>query len=143
MVLKFDPFREMSLLQRNINRLFEHDTRRKNGFGETLFPAMDISETDHEVKVRALLPGMKKEDVKVSLHQNVLSISGEKKAVEIPEDARVLRHERSSGRFQRTFRLNKPVVLDNISANLSNGVLTLTLPLKDEAKPKQIEVSVN
>jgi HSP20 family protein len=104
---------------------------------------MDISETEHEIVVRALLPGMGKEDVKISLHQNVLSISGERKAAEVPEGGRVLRSERSSGHFQRTLRLNKPVEVDQIHAGLQDGVLTLTLPLREEAKPKQIEVAVN
>ena len=143
MLMRLDPLREMASLQRDINRLFDSNSRRPNGFGETGFPLMDISETEHEIKVRALVPGLSKEDVKISLHQNVLSISGEKKPAELPEKNRMLRNERTSGQFQRTLRLNKPVELDHIQAALKDGVLTLTLPLKEEAKPKQIEVAVS
>jgi HSP20 family protein len=142
MLMRWDPFREMAGLQQDINRLFEGWSGRENGFGETRFPLMDVSENDQGIVVRALLPGMTKEDVTVSLHQNVLSIAGERKMTDIPESARIIRSERLTGRFQRTLRLGKPVELDKVKAELTDGVLTLTLPLKEEAKPKQIEVAV-
>jgi HSP20 family protein len=104
---------------------------------------MDISETERDIKVRALLPGVRKEDVSISLHQNVLSISGEKRLPEPTQGARVLRQEQFQGRFQRTLRLNRPVEADRIRASLKAGVLTLTLPLKEEARPRQIQVAVD
>jgi len=143
MMTRWDPFREMASLQRDINRLFDWNTGRQNGFGETRFPLMDVSESENGIVIRALLPGMSKDDVKISLHQNVLSISGERKESELPEKARLVRSERSSGRFQRTLRLRKPVQDDKVAARLADGVLTLTLPLREEAKPRQIEVAVN
>ena len=142
MLMRWSPLREMASLQRDINRLFEGAPDRDNGFGETRFPPMDVSETDDGVKIRALLPGMGRDDVKISFHQNVLSISGEKKAPDVPEGAGVIRSERSAGRFQRTLRLRRPVEEGKIEAQLRDGVLTLTLPLREEVKPKQIEVSV-
>jgi HSP20 family protein len=133
----------MASLQRDINRLFEGNGGRQNGFGDTRFPLMDVSESENGVVIRALLPGMNREDVKISLHQNVLSITGERKEPELPEKARVVRSERSVGRFQRTLRLRKPIEDGKVSARLSDGVLTLTLPLKEEARPRQIEVAVS
>lgn len=143
MLMRWDPFREMASLQRDINRLFEGNGGRQNGFGDTRFPLMDVSESENGVVIRALLPGMNREDVKISLHQNVLSITGERKEPELPEKARVVRSERSVGRFQRTLRLRKPIEDGKVSARLSDGVLTLTLPLKEEARPRQIEVAVS
>jgi len=142
MLMRWNPFREMAALQRDINRLFEGVGSGENGLGETRFPPMDVSETDDAVTIRALLPGMSREDVKISFHQNVLSISGEKRVSELPEGARLLRNERSAGRFQRTLRLRRLVEEGKIQAQLRDGVLTLTLPLREEVKPKQIEVSV-
>jgi HSP20 family protein len=133
----------MGSLQRDINRLFEGMAGREDGFGETRFPLMDVSETDHAVKLRALVPGMQKDDVKISLHENVLSISGEKKVAELPDGARLLRSERAAGRFQRTLRLRKPVDANKIEAHLRDGVLELTLPLEEEAKPRQIDLKVS
>lgn len=142
MFVRWDPFREMTALQREINRLFEGTPGRQNGLGETQFPLMDVSETANIIVVRALLPGMQKEDVRISVHQNVLSISGERKGPEAPENAVIVRSERPVGRFQRTLRLLKPMDIDRIQAQLRDGVLTVTLPLKEEARPRQIAVSV-
>ena len=143
MMRRWDPFREMASLQRDINRLFEGSSGRQNGFGETRFPLMDVSESEHGIIVRALLPGLSRDDVKISLHQNVLSISGERKPPEVPDNARVVRSERSAGRFQRTLRLRRPIQVDSVTAKLVDGVLTLSLPLQEEAKPRQIEVAVS
>ena len=143
MLMRWDPIREMAGLQRDINRLFEGNAGQQNGFGETRFPLLDVSESEHSVVVRALLPGMSKDDVKISLHQNVLSITGERKEPDMPENARVVRSERTTGRFQRTVKLLRPIQDDQVKASLTDGVLTLSLPLREEAKPRQIEVAVN
>ena len=143
MLMRWDPIREMAGLQRDINRLFEGNAGQKNGLGETRFPLLDVSESEQGIVIRALLPGMSRDDVKISLHQNVLSITGERKAPEMPENARVLRSERTAGRFQRTVKLLKPIQDDHVKASLADGVLTLSLPLREEAKPRQIEVAVN
>jgi HSP20 family protein len=105
-------------------------------------PAADIYEDRDKITVRAELPGMNKEDIDISLHEGVLSISGERKDAEELADAEVCRAERFVGRFQRAFTLNAPVNSDQVSAAYKNGILTVTLPKKEEAKPRQIEVSV-
>jgi HSP20 family protein len=144
MLMRWSPVREMVSLQRDLDRMLGGlSSSRDNGFGETGLPLVDVSETEHAYKLRALVPGMSKDDINVSFHENVLTISGEKKAAELPENARVIRSERTAGQFQRTLRLRKPVDVGKTMAHLENGVLELTLPLQEAAKPKQIEVSVS
>jgi HSP20 family protein len=103
---------------------------------------MDIVEQENEIIVSAELPGMKKEDVKITFVKNVLAISGERKPVELSEKAKVLLKETQSESFDRSVRLGYEVDSAKISAEMSNGILTITLPKAEEAKPKQIEVKV-
>jgi HSP20 family protein len=86
---------------------------------------------------------MKKEDIEVSLHNGSLSVSGERKSENKHEGAEVYRAERFFGRFQRTITLPATVAGDNVKAQYKDGILTITLPKTEEAKPKQIEVAVN
>src|SRR5262249_45388076 len=104
-------------------------------------PALDVHEDKDNFIVQAELPGMKKEDIQLTLHDGSLSISGEK-SEEKHEDAEVYRAERFIGRFQRTVALPTPVAVDKVKAEYNDGVLTVTLPKSEEAKPKQIEVKV-
>ncbi|HNQ73802.1 MAG TPA: Hsp20/alpha crystallin family protein [Verrucomicrobiota bacterium] len=106
-------------------------------------PALDVYEDKDSYTVKAELPGMKKEDIEVSLHEGLLSISGERKSEAKKEDAEVYRSERFVGRFQRTVTLPAPVTADKVKAAYKDGILTITLPKSEEAKPKQINVSVN
>ena len=106
------------------------------------YPAMDIVEQENEIIVSAELPGMKKEDVKITFVKNVLAISGERKPVELSEKAKVLLKETQSESFDRSVRLGYEIDSAKISAEMSNGILTITLPKAEEAKPKQIEVKV-
>jgi HSP20 family protein len=108
----------------------------------TEFPALDIIEQENEIVVSAELPGMKKEDVKITFEKNVLTISGERKPVELSEKAKVLLKETQSESFDRSVRLGYEIDSAKISAEMSNGILTITLPKTEEAKPKQIEVKV-
>jgi len=93
--------------------------------------------------VQAELPGMKKEAIEVTLHEGTLSISGERKAEHNVNQAGVCRAERFVGRFQRTVGLPSAVAADKVKAQYTDGILTVTLPKTEEAKPKQIDVSVN
>jgi HSP20 family protein len=133
-------------LRDEIDRLFENPLAE---FGRTspLFsgwaPALDIHEDKDNVYVRAELPGMKKEDIDLSLHGGTLSISGERKSEEKSKDAEVYRSERFFGRFQRTVTLPSPVAVDQVKAQYKDGILTVTLPKSEEAKPKQIEVKTS
>ena len=139
-------FGRLSDLRDEIDRLFESPLSELTRTSQLLSgwtPALDVYEDKDNFVVKAELPGMKKEDIEVSLHDGSLSISGERKAETKHEDAEVYRAERFFGRFQRTVTLPTAVAADKVKAAYKDGVLTITLPKTEEAKPKQIDVSVN
>jgi HSP20 family protein len=133
-------------LRDEIDRLFEGpltEFARTSGLLGGWSPALDLHEDKDNFVVKVEVPGMKKEDIDVTLQEGALSISGERKSEEKFEDAEVYRSERFVGRFQRTISLPAPVAADKIKAQYKDGVLTVTLPKTEEAKPKQINVQVN
>jgi HSP20 family protein len=106
-------------------------------------PALDVHEDKDSFVIRAELPGLKREDIEVSLQDGALVISGERKAEKAEEGVEVHRQERYYGKFQRALTLPEPVAADKVKADYRDGVLTITLPKTEEAKPKKIDVSVN
>ena len=130
----------------DIDRLFESplaEWARGSNLLSGWNPALDLYEDKDNLYVKVELPGMKREDIDVSLHEGSLSISGERKSEQKHEDAEVYRAERFFGRFQRTVTLPTPVAADKVKAQYKDGVLTITLPKTEAAKPKQIDVNVN
>jgi HSP20 family protein len=105
-------------------------------------PAVDIVEHANEYVVKVELPGLSKEDVKITLESNVLTIRGEKKQANETKDKNFHRIERAYGLFQRSFSMPMAVNSEKIDAVYQDGILTITLPKAEEAKPKQIEVKV-
>ena len=105
-------------------------------------PAVDIAELDNQFVVKVELPGINKDDVKITLESNILTIRGEKKEETDVKEENYHRVERTYGSFQRSFKLPTTVKGDNIDATYKDGILTVTLPKAEEAKPKQIEVRV-
>jgi HSP20 family protein len=139
-------FGGLSTLRSEIDRLFEApltELARASQFLSGAAPAVDVYENKESFVVKAELPGMKKEDIDVSLHDGSLSISGERKSEEKVDEGEVYRSERFFGRFQRTVALPAAVDAGKIKAQYQDGVLTVTLPKAEEAKPKQIDVQVN
>jgi HSP20 family protein len=133
-------------LRNEIDRLFEApltELARTSQLLSGSAPALDVYEDKDSFVVKAELPGLKKEDIEVSLHDGTLSISGERKSEEKSGKAEFYRSERFFGRFQRTVTLPAPVAADKITGSYKDGVLTVTLPKAEEAKPKQINVQVN
>jgi HSP20 family protein len=112
------------------------------GFGTGWVPSVDVEETGDAYQIRAEMPGLKKEDVKISLVENVLTISGEKKHEERTDKKKYHRLERTYGTFQRSFSLPAPINSAKISAEFKNGVLEVVVPKSEEAKPKEIEIKV-
>jgi len=106
-------------------------------------PAFDVYEDKDNFYVRAELPCMRKEDIDLSMHNGSLSISGERKTDEALKEAEVYRAERFFGRFQRTITLPTQVAVDKIKAHYKDGILNVTLPKAEEAKPKHIDVKVS
>ncbi|MBM2839971.1 MAG: Heat shock protein, Hsp20 family [Bacteroidetes bacterium] len=112
-------------------------------FGTSVWtPAVDVAENENEVQVKVELPGVSKDDVKITMQENILTIRGEKKQEKETKNSEYHRVERSYGSFQRSFTLPTNVKHDKIEASYNDGVLTVTLPKAEEAKPKQIEVKV-
>jgi Molecular chaperone (small heat shock protein) len=136
----------LSTLRDELDRLFESplaEFAQSNQLLSGWTPALDVYEQKDNVVVRAELPGMKKEDIEVTLHENTLSISGERKHEETHKEKEVYRAERFFGRFQRSVTLPVLVSGDKVKAQYKDGVLTVTLPKSEEAKPKQIDVNVS
>lgn len=106
------------------------------------YPACDVFEDKEAVKIVAELPGVKPEDVKLSLENNVLTIRGEKKQQAEERSERVHRYERSYGSFERSFALPSTVDPEQISADYRNGILTVSVPKAERAKPREIPVKV-
>ncbi len=103
-------------------------------------PALDMYEVKDSVIVRAELPGMKKEEIEVSLHDGCLTLSGERKSGQPGEESEAHRSERFFGRFQRTISLPTQVATDKVKAQYKDGVLSITMPKAEEAKPRHIDV---
>jgi HSP20 family protein len=138
------PFRGAATLQEQINRVLG-DVVRRNGEESNLTPwapAVDIYETENELVVKADLPDVNPQDLDIRVENNILTIRGERKfATKVKED-NYLRIERAYGSFSRSFSLANSVKSEAIKAEYHDGVLTLSLPKREEAKPKQIKVNV-
>jgi HSP20 family protein len=122
-------------LQDELDRLF--------GTQAVWAPVLDVQEDKDNYIFRAELPGLKREDIEVSLQDDTLVISGERKVEKVEEGVEVHRQERYYGKFQRALTLPEPVAADKVKAEYKDGVLTVTLPKTEAAKPKKIDVSVN
>jgi HSP20 family protein len=137
-------FRGASTLQDQINRLFADAFDRTEGESNLTAwaPAVDINESGHELVVKADLPGIDPKDLDIRVENNVLSIRGERKFEKKVDQDNYLRVERTYGSFSRSFSLANTVNPEGIKADYQNGVLTLVVPKREEAKPKQIKVNV-
>jgi HSP20 family protein len=146
-VVRWEPFSEMVSLRDAVNRLFEDSFIRPgawplpfddNGLG---VPA-DLIETKDNVIVKLSAPGVKPEEIDISVTGDTLTVKGETKSEERFEEGNYIRKELRYGSFQRTFSLPASVTSDKAKAEFENGVLTLTLPKAEEAKPKSIKVAM-
>jgi HSP20 family protein len=139
-LVRWDPIRELATMEVDrLNNMFA------NLYGEGLsrnwVPPVDIYETEqHELVLKAELPDMKREDIGVTFENNVLTLTGERKGEEQVSRDRFQRLERFQGSFSRSFTLPATVDASRISASYKDGVLTVRLPQREEAKPKQITV---
>ena len=132
-------------LREEINSLFEGPAWSNTGRQAQLFsgwtPALDLYPTNDDVVAVVELPGMRKEDIELSLHDGMLSISGERKD-ETGEGDKATRTERFVGKFRRSISLPTRVDANKVNATYKDGILTVTLPKAEEVKPKQIQVNV-
>jgi len=141
---RFEPFRGATTLQDQINRLLNEAFDRTSDEANltTWAPAVDIYETEHELVVKADIPEIKPEELDIRVENNILTIRGERKFEKEVSENNYLRVERSYGSFSRSFSLANTVNAEAIKADYKNGVLTLSIPKREEAKPKQIKVNV-
>jgi HSP20 family protein len=144
-IVKVDPFRELAAMQDRVARLFgdvylrDEDT----GFRGSWAPAVDIFENEnHDLMLKAELPGMTREDIDVTVENGTLVLKGQKKFDEAVKEEHYRRIERSYGQFFRSFTLPNTLDASKVAADYKNGILTVKLPFREEAKPRTINVDV-
>ena len=145
-ISNWSPFRDLVNMQREVGRLFDGllgDPDRDRNMMTSWSPSADVIENNNYYLIKVELPGVSKNDVKITLRENVLTIKGEKKAEKEEKDHNYHRIERSYGSFERAFSIPSNVKGEKIDASYKDGVLTVTLAKVEEAKPKEIEVKVS
>ena len=145
-ISRWEPFRGLSTLHDQVNRLFNETVLRGQGEDSALTtwsPAVDIYETENELVVKADLPDVSEKDIDVRVENNLLTIRGERKFEKSISEDNYLRVERSYGTFSRSFSLPNAVNAEAIHAEYKNGVLTVTMPKREESKPRQVKVAVS
>jgi HSP20 family protein len=144
---KWDPFKDLLSLQDRMNRLFDESVRNVKTGDEALSsaiwsPAVDIYETDDEVVVKAELPEVNQKDIDIQIENNTLTLRGERKFNKETKKENFHRIERSYGTFSRSFTLPGTIDQEKISADYKDGILKISMPKREETKPKQIKVAV-
>jgi HSP20 family protein len=146
-IIRWEPFRDTFPAQERFNRLFTEAFPRFFEEGEapmtTWTPAVDIVETDHDLTIKAELPGMDPKDIEARVEGGALYLQGERKFESETKKENYHRVERSYGSFMRTFSLPTSVDAEKVAAEYKDGVLTLTLPKKEEAQAKTIKVQAS
>src|SRR5688572_33492779 len=145
-LVRWDPFRELEDMSERLNRVFSRPTLRNTG-KENLtvadwMPTVDISETESEYLIKAELPEVRKEDVKVTVENGVLTLSGERKFEKEEKNRKYHRIERAYGIFTRCFSLPDDAEDGKVTAEFKDGLLTVRLAKSEKARPKSIEVKV-
>ena len=143
-IARLEPFRGISTLQDQFNRLFNESFRNhsEESAVTSWAPAVDIYETPNELVVKADLPDVNEKNIDVHVENNLLTIRGERKFEKSVAEENFLRVERTYGSFSRSFSLPNTVKAEAIAAEYKNGVLTVTLPKREETKPRQVKVTV-
>jgi len=142
-ITRFDPFRDLVQLQDRVNRLFAETAKGEEDFNSTSFvPPVDIYENEHNIVLKLEVPGIDQKDLDIRIENNTITIRGERKFEKETKEENYHRVERRYGNFQRSFGLPNTVNPEQVTADYNNGILTVTLAKRAEAKPKQIKVNV-
>jgi len=146
-LVRWEPLREMATLQNEMNRLFgtffDTPTSAVSGNGARRWmPAMDLLETEDQFVLRADLPGLTEEDVRIEVEDRTLTVSGERKAEHETNGEGYYRLERATGAFARTLTLPDGVDAGGIAARFDNGVLEVRIPKPEERKPRRVAIQV-
>ena len=142
-LVRFDPFRDLTTLREEMNRLFTRTLGEGSGGGSTWTPAVDIFDRADAIVLRAELPGLSAEDIDIEVDDSVLTLRGERRFEDTVEEGRYYRLERAYGHFQRSVTLPQGVKADEISATFDQGVLTVRVPKAEEVRPRKIAVATN
>ena len=146
-LVRWEPFEGLNRIQSRINDLFDDTFGRERSYPASpagvWVPPVDILESKDSYLIRAELPGMKKEDLNLEVKDGTLTLSGERKFEETANGVEYHRVERVAGKFSRSFYLPQTVKHDGIKASYRDGILEVHVPKAEEAKPRQIAVSVN
>ncbi len=146
-LVRWDPFRDLVTLKERMDRLFEDTFARSRSIEESLAPGswsppVDIYETDENIVLKAELPGIERKDITLEVKENILTLKGDRKFEKEVKQENYHRVERSYGSFQRSFSLPSNIKRDRVEAEFKDGILEVTLPKAEVAKPKQIKVEV-
>jgi len=147
-IVRWEPFRDLMTLQERMNRMFDESFGRLRATDDSVdsgvwSPAVDIYETDHDIVLKAELPEVKEKDIDIRLENNTLTLKGERKFEKETKEENYHRVERAYGAFSRSFTLPVTVDQDKINAEYKDGILKITMPKKEETKPKQVKVNIN
>lgn len=147
-IIRWEPFRDLVSTQDRFNQLFNDTFARAFGDQHEVppgawVPAVDIYETDDSVVLKAELPGINPDDVEIRVEDSTLYLKGERKFEKEVKEENLHRVERSYGTFARTFALPNTIDADKVKAEYQNGILTLTMPKHEEAKPRTIKINVS
>ena len=146
LVTRWDPFREVATLQDRMNRLFNDQfgaMTRDESLSGAFVPPVDVYEDENSIQVRLEVPGVDEKDIDVQMENNLLTVRGERRFNTEEKEESLHRIERRYGSFTRSFTLPNTVSSEGVKADYEKGVLTIQLPKRAEAKPKQIKVNIN
>jgi HSP20 family protein len=141
---RWEPFREFATLQDRMNRLFNQQLSQGTGeepLSAAFVPAVDVYEDEHAIELKIEVPGIDENDIDLRLENNVLTVRGERKFEKETKEENFQRIERRYGSFQRSFTLPNVVKSEDVQASYDKGVLSIRLPKKEAAKPKQIKIT--
>lgn len=147
-IIRWEPFRDLVSTHDHFNQLFNETFARAFGNQQEVsprawVPPVDIGETEDSLVLKAELPGIKPDDVEIRVEDNTLYLKGERKFEKEVKEENLHQVERSYGTFSRSFALPSSIDSDKVKAEYQNGVLTLTMPKREEAKPKTIKIDVS
>ena len=145
-ITRWEPFKDLMIMQERMNRLFNEFFSRPAGYDEegtgqgAWAPLVDICETDDDMILKAELPGMKQEDIQIEIRENVLTLKGERKQENDLKEGQYHRVERSFGAFQRLFTLPNAIQPEKVKARYKDGVLEITMPKAEVVRPRHIDI---
>lgn len=144
-IIRWRPLGEMDSLRHEMNKLFDNFFHGDVESEKSLnwYPVVDIKETKDDYIVAAEVPGISKDDIKINISENTLTIKGDKNEEKKEQDHNYHRIERRYGSFQRSFTLPNQIQGNKVKASYKDGVLTISLPKKEEVKPKEIPITVS